>query len=147
MRLKKLIHPKLQLRLTFWFVCLSVVSLGVQFILFTSAMSDVALEMPGDAAANFDRFSSVFIEVLVQSLLIVLPLTVMTGILATFKIAGPLYRIMSFFEAVIRREHPNECRIRKDDELQDLCALANRVTEPLRKPLATEPADEETLAA
>ena len=137
MRFKKLIRPKLQLRLTFWFVCLSVVSLGVQFILFTSAMSGVALEMPGDAAANFDRFASVFVEVFVQSLFIVLPLTVMTGVVATFKIAGPIHGIITFFEAVLRNEHPDECRIRKGDELQELCTLANQVTEPLRATLAT----------
>ena len=135
------------LRLTFWFVCLAVVSLGVQFILFTSAMSGVALDMPGDAAANFDRFSAVFMEVLIQSLAIVLPLTVMVGVLATFKIAGPVYRMMEFFQAVLRGEHPEECRLRKGDELQELCKLANDVTHQLRTTNSSHTSEAEQRAA
>ena len=147
MRLTKLIRPKLQLRLTIWFVCLAVVSLGVQFILFTSAMSDVALDMPGDAAANFDRFSGVFIDVLIQSLAIVLPLTVMVGVIATFKIAGPVHRMMTFLQAVLRGEHPAECQLRKGDELQELCQLTNQVTKQLRSSSAESSADAEKRAA
>jgi nitrogen fixation/metabolism regulation signal transduction histidine kinase len=134
MRTRRLIRPAMQLRLTLWFVCLAIVSLGLQFLLFASAMTDVALEMPGDAGANYDRFSEVYQEVLLLSLAIVLPLTVVTGVVATFRIAGPIYRITSFLQAVRRGERPADCRVRAGDELHDVCDLVNEVTAPLRRP-------------
>lgn len=54
------------------------------------------------------------------------------GVASTHKIVGPLYRFRVYLTALARGESPEPCRIRKDDELQDLCELLNRATEPLR---------------
>jgi len=72
------------------------------------------------------------VEVMLVSFAVLLPLTAAVGVLVLFRVAGPLYRFEQFLEAVMRGEHPEECHIRKRDELQDFCKLLNRVTAPLR---------------
>jgi hypothetical protein len=43
------------------------------------------------------------------------------GVLATFRLTGPIDRIERHLEAVARGEDPAPCRIRKGDEFQELC--------------------------
>ena len=133
MRLRKLIIPGLQLRLSVWFGCIAAIALGVQFILVSGAMSEVALKLPGDAAKNFDLVSEAYNEVFFLSLGIVLPLALMTGILATFRIAGPVYGLATFFKAVLKGDQTSICMLRKGDEMKELCDLANEVTLPMRE--------------
>lgn len=40
--------------------------------------------------------------------------------------------IAAFLGEIIRGEKPDDCRLRKGDELQDLCRLLNRATAELR---------------
>jgi nitrogen fixation/metabolism regulation signal transduction histidine kinase len=61
-----------------------------------------------------------------------LPLTIAVGILVTFRIAGPVYRLKEFLKSIASGATPEDCRLRKGDELQDLCSLANDATAPLR---------------
>jgi signal transduction histidine kinase len=85
-------------------------------------------------------------EVLIQSLLltfcVVLPLIFLVGVLLTFRIAGPVYRFETYLSQILRGENPGECRLRKGDELNELCGLINQVTLPLREKL--EPPKAET---
>ena len=54
------------------------------------------------------------------------------GILVTFRVAGPVYRFEQHLGSLARGEDPGTCRIRKGDELQDLCASINAAVETLR---------------
>jgi hypothetical protein len=60
-------------------------------------------------------------------------MTLSVGISATHKIVGRSNRFRIYLTELAAGEHPEPCRIRKDDELQDLCELLNRATEPLRR--------------
>ena len=62
-----------------------------------------------------------------------LPLTLMVGVLSTFRIAGPLYRFEKFLLAVQNGENPGDFTLRSGDELKDLAALINSSTRPLRR--------------
>ena len=131
-RKRKLIQPGMQLRLSFWFACLSAVGLMLQFILFSGVMSELALELPGDANANFERFTDGLVGAFLISLSLILPLTMALGILQTFRVAGPLHRMTQFLREVRDGAAPADCRIRKGDQLHEFCALLNDATAPMR---------------
>jgi hypothetical protein len=58
--------------------------------------------------------------------------TLVVGILATFLVAGPLYRFEQFLRASLNGENPPDCRLRKGDELSEFCGLLNDATRHLR---------------
>lgn len=131
-RKRKLIHPGMQLRLSLWFACLAMVGLLLQFILFSGVMSEVALDLPGDAQQNFERFSAGLIRALWVTVGLIVPLTFALGILQTFRIAGPLHRMTLFLRDLRDGKAPADCRIRRGDQLQEFCDLLNEATAPLR---------------
>ncbi len=129
----KLIQPQLQLRLIAAFLGMSALALTLQFLLFTSSLTELATELPEDGAALIERVPAHVQRILLVSFLIFLPLTFCAGVLITFRIAGPLYRFEQYLKQVIRGERPPDCRLRDGDELQDLCQLINEATAPLRR--------------
>lgn len=131
-RRKKLVKPRLQLKLTLIFVGLSALSLLLQFVLFQSALTNVALALPNDSSLLVGMSTALLNKVLLTSFLLFLPLTFLVGILTTFRIAGPVYRFEAFLEAVRRGDRPPNFRLRKGDELVDLADLINEATAPLR---------------
>ena len=78
-------------------------------------------------------------------MLLLLPATFAVGLLVTHRLIGPIYRFEKYLAQVIAGETREPCRIRKGDELVELCDLINRATEPVRERQAT--ADERELAA
>lgn len=131
-RKKKLIKPRLQLRLTGIFVGLTALSLLLQFVLFTNILHETAIGLPNDGPIVLDEINRITTHVLVASFLVFLPLTLSVGVLCTFRLAGPLYRFEQFLGAVIRGERPRDFKLRKGDQLMELAALINDATRPLR---------------
>ncbi|MCF6285988.1 MAG: hypothetical protein L3K26_12450, partial [Candidatus Hydrogenedentes bacterium] len=66
---------------------------------------------------------------LLITLAVTLPVFLIVSRTATFKIAGPLHRMETHLRQVIREQSSGPCVIRKDDELQDFCALLNKALE------------------
>lgn len=128
----KLIQPRLQLRLIGAFVGMSALALSLQFLIFTSSMTELASELPEDGAVLVERVPAHLQQILLVSFLIFLPLIFCVGVLVTFRIAGPLYRFEVYLKQVIRGERPADCRLRSGDELHGLCELINQATAPLR---------------
>jgi len=126
-RIVKLIDPRLQLTMTSWFVCATVVALVVQWMLFTNAMKDYALSQSNPVAA-YEGIATACRSALLMSLAFALPATVAVGVMTTFRIAGPIQRFRSFLGALRDGERPADCRIRKGDQLQDFCELLNDAT-------------------
>ena len=156
MRLRKLIRNDVQLKLTLYFTLLTMFGMVFQFLLLLSNMSKLAGE-PGTLASPDEIVFDAASATLWMSFAIVLPICIVIGVLTTFRIAGPIYRFSKFLEQVREGRHPERCVLRKTDELQDLCALLNDVTAPLRSqmrsqaersaPEAEESAPEETSEA
>jgi len=141
-RRRKLIKPRLQLKLTLTFVGLSALSLLLQFVLFQNVLTEAALLLPNDHDVLVGETNGLLLAVLAVSFLVFLPLTFLVGVLATFRIAGPVYRFEQFLAAVRRGERPADFHLRKGDELTDLAALINEATEPLRETAAAHPTDD-----
>ena len=60
-----------------------------------------------------------------------LPATLLIGIHATFRVAGPIYRFEQHLRAVASGMHAGDCRIRRGDELHDLCDSINAAVRAL----------------
>ncbi|MFM7283330.1 MAG: hypothetical protein ACKO32_16330 [Planctomycetia bacterium] len=143
----KLIQPRLQLKLVGTFCGLTLLALGLQLLVFLQAISRIAEQLPADHGVLMDAVPTLVWQSSALALLIVLPLVLFVGILVTFRIAGPLYRIEKHLRSLIAGEDPGECRLRKGDELQSLCGLVNRATEEVRLRNAVERGSEDRKAA
>ena len=134
-RRRKLIRPGLQLRLSAKFVGLIALMLGLQFLLLDALIGQTSAEGAGGSAALSDGMWSVAVQLLGWSAVVFLPLTVLVGIIASFRFAGPLYRFEVFLKAVAAGEQPEDIRLRSGDELKELATLLNEATRPLREDL------------
>jgi len=147
----QLIQPRLQLRLILTFLGVSALALALQFILFTASLTRLAAELPADGPQLIEQVPEHVLLVLLVSIAVLLPLTFFVGVVVTFRIAGPIYRFESYLTDVIAGGKPADCRLRKGDELKDLCELINRATAPLRNretgPAVLERPDERERAA
>ncbi len=129
----KLIKPRLQLRMVGTFVALSALGFLLQALLVGWMLSELAATMPSGGAYLMATIPKLPIEILLMSFGMFLPLTFAVGVLVTFRIAGPIYRFEQFLKAVARGEQLGPCRIRKSDQLHELCDLINEATEPVRR--------------
>jgi methyl-accepting chemotaxis protein len=132
MRTKKLIERGLQLRLVCWFASVAVVGLTLQFILLTATMSNLAPDLSTNPAERYEQISSAIQRILALSIVVVLPVSIVVGILTTFRIAGPIFRIRGFLLQLKRGDCPRDIVLRRGDALQDVAQLLNDVTAPLR---------------
>lgn len=142
-RRQKLIKPGLQLRMSGIFVGLVTLMLGLQYVLLTAELHQAANSLPSDGQRLLESTNGVAIKVIAISALVFLPLTLLIGILSTFRVAGPLYRFQRFLEAVRDGERPADFRLRSKDELHDLAALLNEATQPLRSRVVVEDVDDQ----
>lgn len=129
----KLIQPRLQLRMIAVFAGVALTSLLLQFLLFAQMLSRLAVRLPNDALIVLSELRGELISVLFVSLVVLLPLMFAIGVLVTFRVAGPVYRLETYLGQVAAGERPADCRLRKGDELMDLCAAVNEATRPLRE--------------
>jgi len=128
-----LIKPGIQLRLGGIFAGLSILCLLIQFLLFTSLLSNAASDMPIGGDYLLDLVPGLLYRSLFLSVAIALPLTLLAGVYSTFGITGPIHRFESYLREVIQGTQLGACRIRKGDALNELCDLINTATEPLRR--------------
>lgn len=131
-RRRKLIRPRLQLKLTGIATGVALVALLLQFLLFSRVTATLAARMPNDALYLLELAQRELLWALVTSVCLLLPLSIGVGILSTFRVAGPVYRLERYLQQVADGERPADCRLRDGDELQDLCRLVNEATRPLR---------------
>jgi len=147
-RTRKLIKRGIQLRLAVLFAGLSTVCLLTQWLLFSAMLSNSAHKMPVGGDYLLDLIPSLLYRSLAFSVLIALPLTLLVGVQATFRITGPIYRFESYLKEVIRGTQLGPCKIREGDALPELCELINQATEPVRRrSLEAQPAGKPGQAA
>jgi hypothetical protein len=131
-RKKKLINPGLQLRLVAIFLCSAALAVQAEAILITYTLTKLAEDMPNDGSVLLSQLPEFVRTNLLLTFALLAPLTLGVGIVATFRVAGPLYRFQQFLQAVKEGRQVEPCTIRKGDELHDFCILLNDVTAPLR---------------
>ena len=139
LRVRKLSKPRMQLRLTLTFVSLAVFASLSTVILVESVMSQ-ALADAGVDAQNIDTLGSI-LRAMIGTLLVLVPVMTAVGIVVTNRIAGPVYRLETHLAEIARGAHPEPCRLRKGDELQDLCEVMNEAVDTLRSEAADARSD------
>lgn len=105
-------------------------------------MSQLASGLPHDGAFVLSRLPAALGWNALLSLGLTVPWLLFLTLAGTHRIFGPLVRFRHFLRGVAAGEHPEPCRIRDGDHLQDVCELLNAATEPLRRAQreATRPA-------
>jgi len=132
-RRKKLVNPRVQLRMVA--VSLGCTLLGTLLVtlLVGREVASLAQQLPSESDLLMGMLPGTLLRSLLWTLVLVVPTVVGAGILATFRFTGPAYRFERYLEGVIEGRESGPCRIRAGDELQGLCDLITRVTEPLRE--------------
>ncbi len=131
-RRDRLVRPRLQLRLILAFLAVAMIALLLQFVLFASVLTTAASDLPQDGQILLERTTGLSLTILVISMGVLLPLCFFVGVLATFRVAGPIYRFEKHLETIARGIDPGPCRIRKGDDLQDFCATFNAALTRMR---------------
>lgn len=119
----RLLRPALQLRLMAAFGSIGLLALGLQFLLFYRAVGEASLEMGSADAAVIEELSTQLLIGLFASVAILLPLVLAIGTSIVLRFVGPIYRFETWIGQVLRGEDPGPCRLRKGDDLVELCAL------------------------
>ncbi|MEW6071987.1 MAG: hypothetical protein AB1726_05230 [Planctomycetota bacterium] len=135
----KLVKPRLQLRLIGIFVGLSALGFLLQALHVALRLSELSGTMPEGGSHLMAVLPELPIEILVFSFGMILPLITAVGIFITHRIAGPVYRFEQHLGQVARGEDPGPCRLRRGDELQDLCEVLNQALEVWRRGQAIAP--------
>ena len=149
-RRKKLIKPRFQMRVALCGLGISIVAVLMLMIMVNEALMEFASNGWVDASALQAEWLGILVGKLAVTLALLVPFTLAIGVLLTHRVAGPLYRFEQFLNGVMAGEHPEPCRLRQGDELQDFCTLLNQVTEPLRNgsvPLPSPAASEDRVEA
>lgn len=132
-RTKKLINPGLQLRLAGIFAGLTVLCLLLQWLTFSSLLSNAASSMPVGGDYLVDLVPGLLFRSLLVSMAVALPLTLLVGVHVTHRLTGPIYRFESYLREVAAGTQLGPCKIREGDEFSELCAQINAATEPVRR--------------
>lgn len=131
-RTQKLPKPRLQLKVIAVFLSMGIVCVAVQFEMFSRALTEAGTKIPQGY-----MMTSMLLKVLSKQLLLTLglltPLMISVGILVTFRIAGPIYRFERYLREVADGAPVEPIRIRKGDELQDLCDAINGALAAVQK--------------
>ena len=132
-RRRKLIKPGVQLALSGIFAGVSILSLLLQALLFSSLLTNTANRMPVGGNYLIDLMPTLLLRSFLFSFGIALPLTLAVGVVATFRITGPIHRFENYLRGVIRGVQLGPCKIREGDAFVELCDLINEATAPLRR--------------
>ena len=132
-RRKNLIAPRLQLRFGLLFLATAGITALVQALFVAYALQQVAGEMPSDGFLLIKEIPAVLRTIVAATLLLLTPFALVLGVLASFRLAGPLHRMRIYLAQLVAGERPEACRLRQSDELQDLCVLLNQATASLRE--------------
>ncbi|QDU65410.1 hypothetical protein [Engelhardtia mirabilis] len=131
-RRQRLIKTRFQLRLIAIFAGIALLAQLFQTLLMGSYLAQLAARMPAGGPVLAEETPGVLVQTLAASSLLLLPLILLVGISATFRIAGPLYRFDQYLKGLKNGSEVELCRLRRGDQLQDLCQVINEATEPLR---------------
>ncbi|MGE3164183.1 MAG: hypothetical protein AB7O52_04715 [Planctomycetota bacterium] len=146
-RRQRLVNPRLQLKIIAVFLLTGMVVQALQFAMLWRSAIHFAECLPGLGPQAELTLHQQLLTVFGTSSLLLVPMTLLVGIVITFPIAGPLYRMRKHLEAIAAGHDPGECRIRKTDELHDVCASLNAAVARLREPRPATVGPERALLA
>jgi len=139
-RKQYLIEPHLQFKFALVFMTTAAAVVMAQAVGLFHTLHSLATDLPNDGSIVQMQVPTVLLRSTLLTLGLVVPLSLLVGVLTMFRVVGPIYRFRVFLKQVADGQNPPDCRIRKGDELHDICALLNQATAPLRQgpPAATD---------
>ncbi len=132
MRWNKMPKSGLQLRMTMVFVTIASLAAIFQVFLINRAMIGVARKLPNDGEALLEHLPTLFSTSVMWTGLVLIPVLLLVGILMTFRVAGPVFRIERYLNDVADGKDVGQCTIRGRDELHSLCDAVNRAVTTLQ---------------
>jgi len=135
-RRRKLIEPKLQLRLVATFLLVGAATTLLQAISLIHALN-IAIGGPAGSGKIADEAPRIIFENLLFGFAICVPIVVVVGVFATFRMVGPAYRMRIYLQDLALNGYTGPCRIRSNDDFQGLCNALNVAVGRLRQPDAT----------
>ena len=138
-RKKKLIKSGLQLKLVSAFLAMAVVAALFQVVLLNTSLLKLTENLGVQTAEVNARFAAILMRNLLITLGVLVPIMLVFGILITHRVAGPIYKFERHLEAIARGEEQGDCKLRKGDELHDLCERINTAVRVLRRQPGSPP--------
>ncbi|MEW6071144.1 MAG: hypothetical protein AB1726_00935 [Planctomycetota bacterium] len=132
-RKKTFVMPEVQRSWALLLLFATATSLVAQAVLLMFLLTRLATTLPNDGDLVLANIQRTLFLALGLTFAFLAPFLVLVGVMVSFRVAGPLHRFESFLRQVIAGERPPDCRLRKGDQLGELCALLNRATAPLRQ--------------
>ncbi|MFT7670477.1 MAG: hypothetical protein ACI8X5_003186 [Planctomycetota bacterium] len=133
LRKKNLVRPVLQIKMTLAFMATSAVLMALMGCLVIWQLTDSSGSDPMFSDRVLSEVMPALSSSFVITMVLLMPVTMVVGVLSTFLVAGPLTRFEMFLKSVKAGENPADCKLRDGDELGEFCALLNDVTRPLRE--------------
>jgi len=131
-RRRKLIEPKLQLKLVATFVLVAAAATLLQAISLMHALNtSMGAGFSGGHVA--EQAPRIFVDNLLFGFAICVPIVAVVGVFATFRMVGPAYRMRIYLQDLAQNGYSGPCRIRRDDEFQGLCTALNAAVDRLRQ--------------
>lgn len=143
-RSKKLIEPRIQLRFAALYLGIALIALLLQVTMVGWSIGRAARALPHDGGILMEELPAILRDNVLATVAVLLPISLVFGVLSVFRLVGPLDRFKAFLREVVAGTRSEACQIRTGDDLQELCELLNRATEPLRR---ERPADDGRKAA
>lgn len=140
-RKRRLIKSSLQLRLISVFFSIACLASIFQVFMINRAVVSAASQLPSGGTELLALLPEVVKAGLVVTLCVLMPAILFIGVMATHRVAGPVYRFEQYLRGVAMGEADGACSLRKGDEMQDLCDLLNLALERTRERALTEGAE------
>jgi hypothetical protein len=131
LRTRKVIKPKLQMGLISVFVLIAASAVLAQAVVLNTTVIGASSRMGDEGRELLALWPSMLWKNVLLTCVLLVPSTFVIGVLTTFRIAGPLYRMEMHLKQLIRGERPGRCVVRKNDALQDFCQLLNEAVAAL----------------
>ena len=131
-RRTKLIKPRVQIRLCLTFAAVAACCIVLQFALHQIAVANACLLHHGDGVAMAAELHKEVWRHLMLAIWLLVPLSMAVGIVATFRMAGPIYHLEKHLEAIAHGEDPGSLAFRKNDAFQEVAPLLNAAVDRLR---------------
>lgn len=132
-RKKKLILPGMQFRMIGAFGAAAGIAILIQAVTLVHALTSLAESAPNDLVFIIDQVRPIAAKIILITAFITGWCTFSIGIMATHRVAGPVFRLERFLRETIEGKQPEDCFLRSGDELKELCRLINLATAPVRK--------------
>ena len=124
-RKKKLINKPMQLKMVAVFTAIGCTCALFQVVLVNFGLLGLAKSIPGGGTEVLSKARGMMAQNVLWTLAAMIPLMTCVGVILTHRIAGPAYRMTQHCKAIAAGEPVRPCKIRKDDELHDLCDALN----------------------